>query len=119
MSFSFFPSKKPRAICKSSLLTELESLESRVLMSSNVTVNAGTVIRDVDSQLSGVNIAWWDSHLNTSQTAQLVQAAGLTQFRLPGGSSSDEYHFNVLGPSWEPTTAEFAQFIESVNGGGM
>ena len=74
----------------------LEWLEKRELL-ANVSINAGDVIRAVNSQLLGVNVAWYDSDLNTSQTQQMVQAAGLTMFRFPGGSSSDDFHFNA-GP---------------------
>src|SRR5262249_29264627 len=66
----------------------LEELEPRDVPAS-ISVNAGQVIRAVNPQVLGINVAWWDSHLNTTQTKQMVQAAGLTMFRFPGGSSSD------------------------------
>src|SRR5205807_380641 len=45
---------------------------------------------------------------------------GLGFFRFPGGSSSDEFHFNDP-PSYngKGTAATFANFIASVNGTGM
>src|SRR5262249_38527535 len=42
------------------------------------TVNAGTVIGPVATNMLGVNLAWWDDKLTTPQTQQMVQAAGLT-----------------------------------------
>jgi alpha-L-arabinofuranosidase len=98
---------------------QLETLEHRNLLSS-VTVNAGQVLRPVDNQVLGTNLAWWDSNLNTSQTQQMVQAAGLNMFRFPGGSSSDTFHFNAT-PTYngEGTAPSMASFISSVNGTGM
>src|SRR5262249_18975292 len=74
----------------------------------------------VDHHVLGVNLAWWDSHLNSAQTQQMVQAAGLTMFRLPGGSSSDEFHFNAPPTySGQGTAPSIASFIASVGGAGM
>src|SRR3954469_18640781 len=97
----------------------LESLESRRLLAV-VSVNAAQVVRSVSTDLLGVNVAWWDSSLNTAQTKQMVQSAGMTTFRFPGGSASDEFHFTDP-PSYngKGTAATFAKFIESVNGGGV
>lgn len=100
-------------------LPGLDRLEGRALLAS-VTVNAATVVRPVDTQLLGVNLAWWDSNLNTAQTRQMVQAAGLTSFRFPGGSSSDDFHFSAP-PSYngQGTDASMASFIASVGGQGV
>ncbi len=97
----------------------LEPLEDRSLLAV-VTVNAAQVVRPVNTQLLGANVTWWDSNLNTSQTQQMVQAAGLTMFRFPGGSSSDDFHFNAP-PSYngQGTDASMASFIASVGGQGM
>ncbi len=59
-------------------------------------------------------------NLNTSETQQMVQAAGLTMFRFPGGSSADDFHFNAP-PTYngEGTDASMASFIASVNGVGL
>ncbi len=98
------------------LVASFEVLERRELL-ANVTVNAGQVVRSVDTQLLGVNLAWWDTNLNTPQTEQMVDAAGLTMFRFPGGSSSDDFHFNAP-PTYngEGTDASMASFIDSVAG---
>ena len=82
-----------------------------------VAVDVGQVIRAVDPQLIGVNATWWDTNLNTSQTQQMVEAAGLNLFRLPGGSSSDDFHFNAA-PTYqgEGTIPSMASFVASVNG---
>jgi len=96
----------------------IEALESRTMLSV-VTVNAGDAIRTVNADVLGVNIAYWESSVNTTQTEQMVQAAGLDAFRFPGGSSSDTYHFNAA-PTYngEGTAASMAEFA-SENGVGM
>ncbi len=86
------------------------------------TINAGAVLGPVATNMLGVNLAWWDDKLTTTQTQQMVEAAGLTTFRFPGGSSSDDYHFNVSSNDSDPsanTIPQFAQFIESVGGIGL
>ena len=47
----------------------LECLEQRELLAT-VTVNAGQVVRPVNTRLLGVNVAWWDSDLNTSRPSR-------------------------------------------------
>jgi hypothetical protein len=99
----------------------LDALERRDLLAAvSVSVNAGQVLRPVAAQVLGVNLVNWDSALGTSQTKQMVQAAGLNFFRFPGGSASDDLHFNAP-PAWngQPTAGSFAKFISSVNGVGM
>src|SRR5262249_36081949 len=78
------------------------------------------VIRGVDTHLLGVNVNWWDTNLNTSQTQTMVQDAGLTMFRFPGGSGSDNFHFNA--PPKHPgqgTAASMARFVASVAGAAV
>jgi methionine-rich copper-binding protein CopC len=97
----------------------LEPLEDRLLLAV-VAVDADQVVRPVETRDLGVNLAWWDNALNTSQTQALVQDAGLTLFRFPGGSSSDTYHFNA--PERFPgagTVPRFAALIEAMGGDGM
>jgi hypothetical protein len=113
-----FPRRR-RVAVKRPLSLQLEPLESRELLAV-VSVNAGQMVRPVNDNVLGVNLAWWDSSLNTSQTQQLVQNAGLNMFRFPGGSSSDTFHFNDP-PSYngKGTAPSMASFIASVNGAGM
>src|SRR4051794_41829151 len=93
-----------------------EALENRTLCAV-VTINANQILRDVNPHLIGVNLAWWDTNVPTTRTKQMVQDAGLNFFRFPGGSSSDEFHFNDP-PSYngKGTAATFANFVASVGG---
>jgi hypothetical protein len=94
---------------------------SALPLSLSTTVNIGTVIDPVPTNVVGVNIDWWDNQLNTAQTEQMVEAAGLNLFRFPGGSSSDDFHFNVSDnyATGETTTPQFAEFIQAVGGTGL
>jgi hypothetical protein len=96
----------------------LEPLEARDVPAA-INVNFSHVVRAVNKHDLGVNATWWDTNLNTAQTAQMVKAAGLSMFRFPGGSSSDSWHFaNPPTYSGEGTTPSMAEFIASVKGGG-
>jgi hypothetical protein len=97
----------------------LEPLEPRALLAV-VTVTATQVIRTVNTHLLGVNLTSWDTNLNTARTKTMVQNAGLTMFRFPGGSSSDDWHFNAAPTySGEGTDSSMASFIVSVKGAGL
>ncbi|HEX4053616.1 MAG TPA: hypothetical protein VHX86_05075 [Tepidisphaeraceae bacterium] len=87
---------------------------------ASVTVDAAQTIRSVDPQDLGVNLVEWDSALTSSQTEQMVLAAGLNLFRFPGGSASDNFHFNTP-PAYngQGTAESMASFIDSVNGNGI
>ncbi|MFO0958282.1 MAG: cellulose binding domain-containing protein [Isosphaeraceae bacterium] len=97
----------------------VEALECRELPAT-IGVDPSQVVRAVNNQVLGVNLAWWDSNLTTARTKQMVQDAGLTLFRFPGGSSSDEYHF-ADPPRYNGfnTAPNFAKLIESIGGKGM
>ena len=74
-----------------SLLLPLTALAQNV----TVSVNADSAVRTVDERLFGVNAVIWDPEAGSSQTLNLVQAAGVRTIRVPGGSLSDEYHWNL------------------------
>jgi hypothetical protein len=100
---------------------DLVQLEIRDLLAA-VSVAAGQVVDPVSTQVMGANVAWWATNLNTAQTQQMVQDAGMTMFRIPGGSSTDLWwHFNspVNFFKGEATMTDMASFIASVNGVGM
>jgi alpha-L-arabinofuranosidase len=90
--------------------------------SLSATINAAGTVHTVSTTLLGVNLAWWDDQLTTSTTQQLVSAAGLAGFRFPGGSSSDDFHFNVASNYGDPvavTIPQFAQFVQTAGGAGV
>ncbi|MGD0462391.1 MAG: hypothetical protein ABSB74_07870 [Tepidisphaeraceae bacterium] len=96
----------------------MEQLESRVMLSV-VTVNAGTVLQAVDVGALGVNLTRWDGTLSTTQTAQMLEAAGLNFFRIGGGGEMDnDVHFNVTY-QWQDPLPAMAQVVQSVGGTGL
>lgn len=97
-------------------------LASEPTAALTTTVNATSDLHPTNADLVGVNLAEYDSDLTTSQTQQMVEQVGTNLYRFPGGSVSDQYHFNTstnLGNPDAATIAQFAQFIQSVNGTGM
>lgn len=83
-----------------------------------VTVDAGRVLRTADKRWFGVNAVIWDSHFADNPTernrsvAQLREM-GVTALRFPGGSLSDQYHWESnrsLTNSWQWATS-FAEFM--------
>ncbi len=65
-----------------------EQLENRTLLST-VSINAAAAVRTVNAAVLGVNVVPWDSYVDTTASEQMVEAAGLTGFRIGGGASTD------------------------------
>jgi alpha-L-arabinofuranosidase len=110
-SYAFEPAVNPTYVGISAVPTLLAT-----------SVNTGTTLGVVSTNLLGVNLAYWDDQLTTTQTQQMVEAAGLNIFRFPGGSASDDYHFNMAANDGDPaanTIPEFAEMIQSVGGTGI
>jgi hypothetical protein len=85
-------------------------------------INVSSAVGTSSTNFVGVNLVLWDDQMNTTETQQMVEAAGLSIFRFPGGSDSDDYHFNQSsndGDTSANTIAQFAQFIQEVDGTGM
>ena len=119
------PARFPAAQAKRSLLSHAtEPLEQRRMLSTT-TINAAAVAANATANpasLLGVNLAYWDDQLTTAQTQQMTAAAGLNEFRFPGGSAADDFHFNVAdnySDSAANTIPAFAQFIQAVGGTGI
>ena len=60
----------------------IEQLKGRLLLAT-VAVDLTQVIRVVNDNVLGVNLAWWDTSLNTTQTRQLVLDAGMADGPFP------------------------------------
>ena len=86
------------------------------------TVNAASTIQPVSSNLLGANLNWYDIAFTTTQTQQMAEAAGLDAYTFPGGSATDDFHFNSIanaGQSSVTTFPQFAQFVQAVGGTGL
>jgi alpha-L-arabinofuranosidase len=74
----------------------------------NVTVDASETIRMIDARHFGVNAAVWDATFDTATTISLLTEMGNQALRFPGGSLSDEYHWqsNTTGSNtWQWATS--------------
>ncbi|HKE96865.1 MAG TPA: hypothetical protein VKB34_21335 [Povalibacter sp.] len=60
-----------------------------------VNINATSDVRVVDERIFGVNAVIWDPEAASTQTLQLVRDAGIRIIRVPGGSLSNLYHWNL------------------------
>ncbi len=62
---------------------------------SGVTVNPANAGIAVTNQIMGLNMAvWYDFTANTSTIVNSFKNAGIVALRWPGGSTSDDYHWN-------------------------
>ncbi len=87
----------------------------------NAAINASTGLHAVTTNLLGINTGFWDSDAVTTQTQQMATAAGLDIYRFPGGSASDDFHFNVANNyfSGAMNFAQFVQFVTAAGGTGL
>lgn len=60
-----------------------------------VSVNAKAGLATMPSTGLGVNHAIWDAQLGSTQTSDLLKAAGVQMLRYPGGSYADIYHWQT------------------------
>jgi hypothetical protein len=100
-----------RRIC-SALLFGLLAATTLSSAAATIAVNAASKVRTVDERLFGLNTAVWDQSCNTTETISLLNAAGIRFLRFPGGSASDEYHWqtNTSGSytwTWATDTDDF------------
>ncbi len=58
-------------------------------------VDASSVIRQVDGRIFGLNTAIWDTQLGTATSHALLAGIGVKALRYPGGSSSDDYDWQL------------------------
>src|SRR5450432_1346245 len=81
-------------ISKAAQASVFDTLENRTMLST-VNVNVGTTVGAVNMNMLGVNLAAWDGKMSSSTTSPMLAAAGIDAIRLPGGSTTDVYHWNV------------------------
>lgn len=109
-------------------LDDIEFTAKPVPALVNVSLNATQSVRIADARHFGVNIAIWDSYYdppNHATTISLLQEMGSLTVRMPGGSTSDAYHWSANPPSWQASFPEFmrvatntaAQMFVTVNYG--
>lgn len=100
-----------------------ESLEKRSISPSStvaVNVDATRIIRTVDPRLTGINAAMWDGSFESQTTVSFLESVGAKILRFPGGSLSNEYHWQTnttLDNTWTWVTSfdDFASIAKAVN----
>jgi hypothetical protein len=100
-----------------------EGLERSVIPTAAmvaVNVDATRVVRILDSPLTGINAAVWDSAFESQTTRALLTSMGAKILRFPGGSLSDEYHWQTnttLNNTWQWATSfdDFASIATAVH----
>jgi len=71
-----------------------------VTVATSVSVNPANAGIAVTNQLLGMNMAvWFDFTSNTPAIVDAFQSAGIVALRWPGGSTSDDYHWNGTSAS--------------------
>ncbi len=84
-----------------------------------VNVDAAKVIRNVGADFTGINAAVWDSSFESQTTITFLKSMGARILRFPGGSLSDEYHWETnttLKNTWTWATSfdDFAAIANAV-----
>jgi hypothetical protein len=108
-----------------------------VFIQSSVTVNESSTGPAISNQLIGMNMAVWDDFTNggayTASDSPILTAfqnAGVAALRWPGGSTSDDYHWNstntsnpangvaptpsICGSSYEDPNTNYLNFINDL-----
>ncbi len=80
----------------------------------STTIYAGADVLPLSPNLNGVNVTYYDTSLQTSQTQQMITAAGVGLLRFPGGSASDYIHFNLSANLNDASAITIPQFGEDV-----
>jgi hypothetical protein len=109
-------------------LTVTPAAGTAVTATSTVTVASATVSSvavdltssgpAVTDKLLGMNMAvWYDIVTNQSGVVPALQAAGITQVRWPGGSTSDQYHWaanTTCGSGYADPNDTFSNFVNDL-----
>ena len=87
---------------------------------THLNVNAGQIIRTADARWFGMNVAIWDSSLDTQTSLNALTNMGVQAMRFPGGSLSDEFHWVTnrnQGASftWFTTTPKFIHLVTNAS----
>jgi hypothetical protein len=105
-------------------LDDIQLVNATAPAVTHLTVNASQPIRAADARWFGMNVAVWDSALDTPQTVTVMTNMGTRALRFPGGSDSDDYHwvYNRQDDdnwTWATSLANFIHVITNLNGQAM
>jgi hypothetical protein len=74
-------------------LDDIQLVSSTPPALTHLNVNAGLTLRTADARMFGMNVAIWDSNLDTTTSLSALTNMGIQTVRFPGGSLSDEFHW--------------------------
>ncbi len=83
---------------------------------ATLTVDAGAAITTLAPHAVGMNVDLWDDNLGDAGNAAKFQAAGLALWRYPGGSTGDQYHWQVNRRFFDPPNQTFRNDLGTVVG---
>ncbi|HEY5551948.1 MAG TPA: immunoglobulin domain-containing protein [Opitutaceae bacterium] len=113
-------SYRTRRIAVLAVLWIASTLAARAATEYHITVDTTDIVRTVDDRHFGLNATIWDEHFANGTTTDLLAGAGTRALRFPGGSLSDEYHWETnktLNNTWEWATSfdEFAEVATAID----
>ena len=94
----------------------------------HVTIDPSVTLAKITPLSFGINTAIYDSHLPDPVIPSLVKGAGFTMMRYPGGSSSDEYHWQTNtntpqtpdgAPGQDNSATDFDHFMQIASACGV
>ena len=87
---------------------------------SHLNVNAGLTLRTADARMFGMNVAIWDTALDSTTSLGALTNMGIQAMRFPGGSLSDEFHWvtnrsHLANFTWFTSTPKFIHLATNAN----
>jgi hypothetical protein len=101
-------------------LDDIQLISSTTPALTHLNVNAGQIVRSADARMFGMNVAIWDSNLDSPTTLTELSNMGLQAVRFPGGSLSDEFRWvtnRSVGANftWFTSTPKFIHLVTNAN----
>jgi len=101
-------------------IDDIQLLSSTAPALTHLNVNAAQIIRTADARMFGMNVAIWDSVLDTTTSLTGLTNMGIQAMRFPGGSLSDEYHWVTNRNqgatfTWFTSTPKFIHLATNAN----
>ncbi|HTB85098.1 MAG TPA: hypothetical protein VK742_15695 [Candidatus Sulfotelmatobacter sp.] len=90
----------------------------------HLSANASSPVRIADARWYGMNVAQWDSALDSSTTVNQLTNMGARALRFPGGSNSDDYRWAENRQTedtwqWASSVANFIHMATNANCAAM
>ena len=105
-------------------LDDVQLVNSTSPVVVHLSANAAQIIRTTDARWFGMNVAQWDSALDSSSTVNQLTNMGVRALRFPGGSNSDDYRWaenrqTEVTWHWASSLANFIHVATNANCAAM